>query len=229
MKIRPGLLFIFSILLICSCKKESDQVLPDFPWDCDYDIGTYEILPSSYTKIAYEGKQRVVFEDSLGNEAAFIISTQERLNEKSRVSAYDIFHPQVEINYCYYGNSKEYQLNNDSLKTHLKLTLFATPDNSKPLDLLVSDQLKITFEKAAIYSLYATYGIFTTTVDQRTSTYSFASTPLDSISFFGKTYYNVEYHAPSMFFHYPVYYSTSEGIVYFNEAGGKSWRFERFE
>jgi hypothetical protein len=220
---------VMAILGLLACKKETQPVLPGFPWDCDFDIGNYELLPSSLTDFPYEGKQLVVFKDSLGNEAIFNIARTAYWHKKSGFTYASPLNINDEKVYCYYADSILYTAHNDSASLELNISLYTSPFRNLPLDSLIADLVNISTAYKGIYGLHIIYGVYNTGFAQRTFPSSFGNIPIDSISFFGNTFYQVEYY-PSFFqFHHPIYFTHTQGVVLFHEPGGKSWRFDRFE
>jgi hypothetical protein len=220
---------LISIIALASCHKDPEQVLPDFPWDCDYDIGTYEILPSSYAAIPYEEKQNVVFMDSLENVASFQITSKEKNHLQSKMSIYDPQNPNLIFNYCYYEDAKEYILTNDSLGLRINMNLVAEPFHPTPQSRLVGDRLYMTVYKKSFFNEYGIIGVFNTTIDQRTSHVASGNSTLDSLNCFGKSFYQVENQPLFLDFTCSIFYTASDGVVIFNDIDGKRWRFERFE
>jgi hypothetical protein len=111
----------------------------------------------------------------------------------------------------------------------IRLTLYASPYFDEPLEHLIADQLQIQIQKKALYTLYGTFGIFNTTIDQRTSPVNISPSQLDSVQCFDKTFYHVENQPPFLNFTSSIFYTSSDGIVLFNDINGKRWCFERIE
>jgi len=222
------LFFILIVMSLAACHQESEpeQVLPDFPWECDYDIGTYEILPSSYLAIPYEGKDMVVFRDSTGTELKFTFIEIYNLHAESSILKHNPLDESDDIYFCYYGDTKTYQGYNDSLKISISARLYARPYYNEPLKEYVADQLSITI--IAGTSPLSFFSGFSKTIDQRTSPDATINSVDQVYTCFGKTFYNAE-HQSSIFSQPTVYYTKTEGVVSFKEMSGKKWCFERFE
>jgi hypothetical protein len=222
------LYFFFALIILCfsACKKEPDQVLPDFPWDCDYDIGTYEILPSSYAKIPYEGKQGVVFQDSLGNQVHFTQTDILSLHQESYILKHDPNDESIDIYYCYYKDSKFYQLYNDSLDFSISVKLYANPYYSAPLKGFIADQLTASIIKVNGPDFF--FSSFSTTIDQRTFPEINQNLVEPVYDCFGRQFLQVE-HQQFILSQPAIYFNMTEGVVSFKDDIGKKWCFERFE
>ena len=215
-----------SILFLGACKEDPEEVLPDFPWDCDYNIGTYEILPSSYAKIPYEGKQGVVFQDSLENEVTFTLQEFLDLHQESNILKHEPNDESIEIYYCYYKDSKSYQLFNDSLEFSISMKLSANPYYNAPLKGYIADQLSVTIIKITEQDIF--YTSISKTIDQRTFPEINENAVLPVYECFGREFLEVE-HQKLTFTQPNIHFNLTEGIVSFMDETGKKWRFERFE
>lgn len=211
------------IFTFVACKEEVVEPIGNV--NCDFEIGSYEILNSSFDAIPYYGKKKIVFEDSLGQLVECTISEVNSLLSGGTFIHYNVNEPGDTVRYCYSAQRKNFSIKNDSLEINFLVSLRSAPSYSDPQSGRVADLLEIYFNDLTV-TPYKGYQVFSKMVDQRTYLNPFSSNELfATIQFHGEEFHNVEktkFTNPELI----LYYNQSEGIVAFRDKTNKLWRFD---
>lgn len=209
---------IFLLICLMACQDEIN--LPDgYDHPCDEMLGRFELLPSSLAKIPYEGKQSVVFVDSLGNELTLVITTPTNEDDKQAL----IFNwPDMTKEYfCYESQPIDYALRSNDLSIQINARYMA---KLHTYDALVADEARILMVLTGNPHYLESLALV---LDPRSFGEDDYNTHLDTFSCFGKNFLDVEHN--SIIFGPPqIFYNDSEGVVSIIDTTGRRWCFDRF-
>ena len=233
-----GFLF-FVVIIQLSCRKDMVHFIPpeteepemnptDTSKKITIELDGYKLLQSSLDTMPYNGKQRVLFVDSVRNTLILNISEQDKIMGNPIRYKYNVFEQGDTVAYKYGAEFKRFEIYNENEEIYFDHTLKTHINPVDTTEVYVADALTIFYKVPDSPSYYAA-GIFFHFTAQRThpDIINSATTVIPEMVFIGKTFQDVWHRDvpdPTL----KLYYNYEVGIVAFRDESGRLWRFDRF-